>query len=85
MVTLRVRFTSKQKAELWERWRNGQSAAAISRALERRNKTGVQGIVALHGGIAPAPRRRAVSALIRQAQERLDLALKGADLAAASA
>jgi hypothetical protein len=27
---------------------------AISRALERRNKTGVQRIVALHGGVAPA-------------------------------
>jgi len=33
MVTSRVWFTAKQKAELWERWRNGQSAAAISRAL----------------------------------------------------
>jgi hypothetical protein len=43
MVTSRIWFTAKQKAELWERWRNGQSAAAISRALERRNKTGVQG------------------------------------------
>ena len=41
MVTSRIRFTAQQKADLWERWRNGQSAAAISRALERRNKTGV--------------------------------------------
>ena len=49
----RIRFTASQKAELWERWRNGQSAAAISRALERRNKTGVERIVVLHGGIAP--------------------------------
>ena len=54
MVTSRILFTAAQKAELWERWRNGQSAAAISRALERRNKTGVQRIVALNGGIAPA-------------------------------
>jgi hypothetical protein len=35
MVTSRVLFTAAQKAELWERWKNGQSAAAISRALER--------------------------------------------------
>ena len=41
MVTSRIWFTAAQKAELWERWKSGQSAAAISRALERKNKTGV--------------------------------------------
>ena len=54
MVTSRIWFTAAQKAELWERWKNGQSAAATSRALERKNKTGVERIVVLHGGIAPA-------------------------------
>ena len=54
MVTSRIWFTAAQKAELWERWKNGQSAAAISRALERKNKTGVERIVVLHGGIGPA-------------------------------
>ena len=62
MLTSRTLFTWKQEAELWERWKNGQSVLAISRGLERRNKTGVQRIVALHGGVAPAPRRRAVAA-----------------------
>ena len=71
MVTSRIRFTAEQKAALWERWRNGQSAAAISRALERRNKTGVQAIVAFHGGIAPAPRRRAMSALRLEEREEI--------------
>ena len=51
MVTSRIWFTAAQKAELWERWKNGQSAAAISRALERKNKTGVERIVVLHGGL----------------------------------
>ena len=59
MVTSRIWFTAAQRAELWERWRNGQSAAAISRALERKNKTGVERIVVLHGGIAAASRGRA--------------------------
>src|SRR5262245_46413892 len=59
MVTSRIWFTAAQKAELWERWNSGSSAAAISRALDRRNKTGVLRIVTLHGGIAPARRRRA--------------------------
>ena len=58
MVTSRVWLTAAQKAELWERWKNGQSAAAISRALERKNKTGVERIVVLHGGMG---RRRAES------------------------
>ena len=26
MVTSRIWFTTKQKSELWERWKNGQSA-----------------------------------------------------------
>jgi len=71
MLTSRTLFTWKQKAELWERWKNGQSVLAISRGLERRNKTGVQRIVALHGGVAPAPRRRAVAALKLEEREEI--------------
>ena len=71
MVTSRIWFTAVQKAELWERWKNGQSAAAISRALERKNKTGVERIVVLHGGIVPAPRRRALAALRLEEREEI--------------
>src|ERR1700688_647835 len=71
MVTSRILFTASQKAELWERWKNGQSAAAISRALERKNKTGVERIVVLHGGIVPAPRRRALAALRLEEREEI--------------
>ncbi len=71
MVTSRILFTAAQKTELWERWKNGQSAAAISRALERRNKTGVERIVVLHGGIVPAPRRRALVALRLEEREEI--------------
>lgn len=63
MVTSRVWFTAEQKAELWERWKQGQSISSISRALERRTKGGVQRIVSVHGGIAPSARRRAPLAL----------------------
>ncbi|WP_395395932.1 helix-turn-helix domain-containing protein [Novosphingobium sp. BL-8A] len=63
MVVSRIWFTSAQKVELWERWKRGESISSIPRALERRNKSGVQRIVALHGGIAPLPRCRAASAL----------------------
>jgi DNA-binding CsgD family transcriptional regulator len=59
------------EAELWERWKNGQSAAAISWALERKNKTGVERIVVLGGGIGPAPRRRAFAALRLEEREEI--------------
>src|SRR4051812_7531672 len=71
MVTSRIWFTAAQKAELWDRWRSGSSAAAISRALDRRNKTGVLRIVTLHGGIAPAPHRRALAALRLEEREEI--------------
>jgi IS30 family transposase len=71
MATSRIWFTPGQKIELWERWKQGQSISAISRALERRNKTGVQRIVALHGGIAPLPRCRAASALRLEEREEI--------------
>ena len=71
MVTSRIWFTSAQKAELWERWKSGQSVSAISRALDRKNKTGVEKIVTFRGGIAPAPRRRAIWALRFEEREEI--------------
>jgi len=71
MVTSRIWFTAQQKAEIWERWKNGQSISAISRALERRTKGGVQRIVVVRGGIAPAPRRRATTALKFEEREEI--------------
>src|SRR6516225_8177776 len=69
--TARIWFTSQQRAELWERWKNGQCVADIARALERRNKSGVYRILALNGGIAPEPRRRAAGALSLEEREEI--------------
>ena len=52
----RTWFTPKQRAELWERWRSGQCVADIARALARRNKSGIDRVLALHRGIAPTPK-----------------------------
>ena len=52
----RIRFTPKQKAELWELWKSGQCVADIARTLERRNKSGVyrwpsmEGLLQRHAG-----------------------------------
>ena len=67
----RIWFTPKQKAELWERWKGGQCVADIARALERRNKSGVYRVLALNGGIAPAPRRRALVTLRLEEREEI--------------
>src|SRR5436305_215081 len=69
--TARVRFTPKQRVELWERWKSGQCIADIARALERRNKSGVYRVLALNGGIAPGPRRRAQQALKLEEREEI--------------
>src|SRR3989454_12685461 len=67
----RPRVTPKQKAELWDRWRNGQCIADIARALERRNKRGVYRVLALNGGINPAARRRAPGGLRLEGREEI--------------
>jgi IS30 family transposase len=55
----------------WERWKSGQCVADIARALERRNKSGVYRVLALNGGIAPAPRQRAAAALRLEEREEI--------------
>ena len=69
--TARIRFTAPQKAELWERWKNGQCVADIARGLGRRNKSGVYRILAHDGGIVPMPRRRAAGALRLEEREEI--------------
>ncbi len=49
------RLTAAQKAELWRRWRQGESLNAIGRALGRIPKM-VHYVVAGAGGIPPVPR-----------------------------
>ena len=70
MVTLRILFTAAQKAEAGA-MEERASAAAISRALDRKNKTGVERIVVLHGGLVPVPRRRASAALRFEEREEI--------------
>jgi IS30 family transposase len=77
--TARIWFTPQQRAELWERWKNGQCVADIARALARRNKSGVYRILALNGGIAPEPpRRRAAGALRLEEREEISRGIAAA-------
>jgi IS30 family transposase len=55
-------FDAVAKAELWERWRRGESLKAIGRAFGKPSSS-IYFQVAPHGGIRPAPRRRSRLAL----------------------
>jgi IS30 family transposase len=51
-------LSAEQKAELWKRWKAGQSLHEIGRALGKDHVV-VHFVLARHGGIAPPIRRRA--------------------------
>src|SRR5579864_116793 len=50
-------LSAEQKAELWKRWKAGQSLNEIGRALGRDHVV-VHFVLARHGGIAPLVRHR---------------------------
>src|SRR3981189_3056727 len=50
-------FTAAEKAELWDRWKRGESLKAIGRAFGKPSSS-IYFLVAPHGGIRPAERRR---------------------------
>ncbi len=50
-------LSAAQKAELWQRWKRGQSLSDIGRALGK-HAGSIHGVVSSNGGFAPAIRRR---------------------------
>ncbi len=68
------RLTLAQKAELWRRWRQGESLNAIGRALGRIPKM-VRYEVARTGGIPPPARHRARRALTLTEREAISRGL----------
>src|ERR1700686_4172217 len=66
----RFGLSAVQKSELWCRWKAGQSLHEIGRALGKEHSS-IRCLVARHGGIVPAVRRRSRRVLI--AIEREDI------------
>ena len=58
----RVGLSATQKADLWCRWKAGQSLHEIGRALGKEHVV-IHFLLARHGGIVPAVRRRALRTL----------------------
>ena len=63
-------LSAERKAELWERWKNGESLSAIGIALGK-HAASIFGVVARSGGIAPAIRRRSRLALTMPEREEI--------------
>ena len=57
MRTRRWKLSAGQQADMWKRWKTGESLNAIGRALGKDHVV-IQLLLARHGGIAPAVRRR---------------------------
>ena len=63
-------LSPSQKAELWRRWKRGESLSDIGRALQK-HAASIHGVVRLHGGFAPAERKRSRSALTLSEREEI--------------
>jgi hypothetical protein len=55
--TRRWKLSSAQRSDIWNRWKAGESLHEIGRALGKSHVV-IQFLLARHGGIAPAARRR---------------------------
>src|ERR1700730_5556427 len=72
----RVRLSAMQRSELWNRWKAGQSLHEIGRALGKDHVV-VQFLLARHGGIAPAARRRSLRTLTLAEREDISRGIAG--------
>ena len=69
-----VGFTAAQKAELWDRWREGESLKAIGRAFGKPSSS-IFAHIRPTGGISPVPRRRSRLALTLWEREEISRGL----------
>lgn len=63
-------LSASQKAELWQRWKTGQSLSDIGRALGK-HAGSVHGVLSSNGGIAPLDRQRSRLALTLDEREEI--------------
>jgi len=63
-------LSAKQKDEVWNRWRRGESFSEIGRAVGKAPGS-IYGVLQLNGGITPPERRRAKLALLLSEREEI--------------
>jgi transposase, IS30 family len=72
----RYAWSTAERRELWDRWKQGQGLVEIARALSRPTPS-VQNLVTRNGGIAPPIRRRSPRVLQLQEREEISRGLAG--------
>lgn len=72
--TGRPGLSDAQKAELWRRWKQGQSLSDIARALSK-HPGSIHGVVSARGGFVPRVRRRSRLALTLHEREEISRGL----------
>ena len=70
----RFGLSAEQKCDVWRRWKVGQTLHEIGRAFGKDHNS-IRGVVARHGGIVPAVRRRALLALTLREREEISRGL----------
>ena len=70
----RIYYSDSQKALMWERWKQGWTLHEIGKLFDRPH-TSIHNILALTGGIRPADRRRAATALTLAEREEISRAI----------
>ena len=70
----RIYYTEKQKAFMWERWKQGDSMNDIARLFDRSHSS-IQGIFSRAGGVRPLQRKRSLIALTLAEREEISRGL----------
>ncbi len=76
MQRIRVRLSSAQRADLWRRWKAGQSLHEIGRAFGKSHVV-IHFLLARHGGILPVARRRSLRTLTLAEREDISRGIAG--------
>ena len=66
----RIKYTTKQKNDIWDRWQRGESLTSIGRLFDRPSSS-IFNMLAPTGGIRPAPRKRSRLALTQSEREEI--------------
>ena len=66
----RIKYTAAQRAEMWDRWQQGESLHSIARLFDRPHNS-IRRILAATGGIRPPERRRSGRVLTLSEREHI--------------
>jgi len=70
----RIKYTTEQKNEIWDRWQRGESMSSIGRLFERESSS-VYSMLEPSGGIRPPPRKRSSIVLTLSEREEISRGL----------